>query len=310
MKLAAFGRTKIFYESLLNVCSKGHKAVIIGTCKESPEYSNEEDAFLKLAEKVGAEYFFGQNLCDENSFLKIIKSKADIALSMNWLTVINKKIIDLFPLGILNLHCGDLPKYRGNACPNWAIINGEKKIGLCVHKMIPEKIDEGDIISRAYFHIDINTKIGDVYKWIESAAPELYLDALNKLAADSNYVLEKQSENPKDALRCYPRLPEDSKIDWSKSNLDIIRLINASSEPFSGAFCGDDGGKIVIWRAELYEDSENYCAMPGQVSYIDKNAGDIIVITGSGKIKITEIEFNGRRGRPTEIIKTIRKRFI
>lgn len=310
MKIAAFGRTKIFYDSVLSVCSVGYNPVIIGTCKESPEYSSEEDAFLKLAKKNGADFFFGQNLNDEKIFSQIKHSNADLAISMNWLSVIGKKIIDLFPLGILNLHCGDLPRYRGNACPNWAIINGEKKIGLCVHRMVPDKIDAGDIISRSYFQLDINSKIGDVYKWIESTAPALYLDAVNKIAADKNYVLEKQSEKSEDVLRCYPRLPEDSKIEWNKSNTEILRLINASSEPFSGAFCGYDGNKLIVWRAELYEDDENYCAVQGQVSRIDKNSGDIIVITGSGKLKITEVEFSGKRMKPGNLMNSIRKRLI
>ena len=73
---------------------------------------------------------------------------------------IPNKIINYFNYGILNAHGGDLPRYRGNACQAWAILNGENKIGLCIHKMVGGELDSGDIISRDYLDIGENTKIG------------------------------------------------------------------------------------------------------------------------------------------------------
>ena len=74
-----------------------------------------------------------------------------MAISVNHLSIIDEDIINLFKYGILNAHGGDLPRYR-NACLR-PIINGEKKIGLCVHKMIGGELDNGDIISRDYFEL-------------------------------------------------------------------------------------------------------------------------------------------------------------
>lgn len=72
-------------------------------------------------------------------------------MSLNYSSIISQKVIDLFPLGILNAHGGDLPKYRGNACQAWAILNGETKIGLCIHSMIGGEVDNGNIIDRKIF---------------------------------------------------------------------------------------------------------------------------------------------------------------
>ena len=58
-----------------------------------------------------------------------------------------------------NAHGGDLPRYRGNACQAWAIINGENKIGLCIHKMIGGELDISDIIARDFLKIDLGTKL-------------------------------------------------------------------------------------------------------------------------------------------------------
>jgi len=121
-------------------------------------------------------------------------------------------------------------------------------------------------------------------------------------------VLDVQSKQKQDALRCYPRQPEDGRINWSDSSINIQRLINASSEPFSGAFAEYKGENIIIWDSELYQDDEVYIAIPGQVTNLEYSSDYIVVATGSGKLKLKEIEYMGVRCKPRTIIKSIRKR--
>ena len=151
----------------------------------------------------------------------------------------------------MNAHGGDLPRYRGNACQAWAILNGEERIGLCIHKMIGGELDSGDIIARDYLPIDHRTKVTEAWKWLEIRVPELMLQAVDRLSKNSGFILERQSRDLKDALRCYPRRPEDGRIDWSKSAMDVLRLINACNKPYAGAFCYSEGEKIIIWDAQL-----------------------------------------------------------
>ena len=80
---------------------------------------------------------------------------------MNWLTMIAQSTLALFPWGVLNAHAGDLPRFRGNACPNWAILNGEPLVGLCIHEMIPE-LDAGPVLLRAHFPLSDDIYISDV----------------------------------------------------------------------------------------------------------------------------------------------------
>ena len=134
------------------------------------------------------------------------------------------------------------------------------------------------------------------------------LKVINALSNNKDYILEHQSKNPKKALRTYPRLPSDAKINWSNNRKDIIRLINASSEPFGGAFTFLDDKKIIIWRAKLFDDNENYLAIPGQVLNINLSNKNIIVAAADGKIEISNIQYNDLRCSPAEIIKSIRKR--
>lgn len=79
-----------------------------------------------------------------------------------------------------------------------------------------------------------------------------------------------QSKLPKFALRCYPRCTEDGIIRWKDNALNIVRLINASGKPYSSVFCYYENNKLIIWDAELVEDVEHFCAIPGQVTKIDE----------------------------------------
>ncbi len=97
----------------------------------------------------------------------------------------------------MNAHGGDLPRYRGNDCQTWAILNGEKKVGLCVHKMIGGGLDSGDIVARDYYALTQESTITKVHDWLSFRISELF--------KDPTYVLEKQSRSPEYALRCCSR---------------------------------------------------------------------------------------------------------
>lgn len=289
MKVAIIGRTEILYETALLLIREGYTIPLIITHREAPEYTKKSEDFKMLANKIGAKYIYTSKIQQYVDEIKACGS-IDIAVSMNYPTIIPQEIIDMFQLGILNAHGGDLPRYRGNACQAWAILNGERRIGLCIHKMVGGELDSGDIIEREYLEIDINTKVTKCWQWMKERVPLMFLKALQKLKENPDFILESQPKDPKLALRCYPLMPEDGRTDWNKSAIEILRLINAFNKPHSGAFCYYEGEKMIIWDAEIYDDGENYCAIPGRVSKIEKD-GSIIVITGKGKLKINEIEF-------------------
>lgn len=305
MKVAIIGRTEILYETVELFLKNGYKIPLIITSKEAPEYTKTSKDFEELAKKIGAKYIYTNKLDEYKEEIK--SAGCEIAVSLNYSSIISQDVIDLFTLGVLNAHGGDLPRYRGNACQAWAILNGEDKIGLCIHSMIGGEVDSGNIIDREYLDIDINIKVTKCWDWMSQRIPDMFLNSVKKLQKDSSYVLEVQSKNPKDALRCYPRIPEDGKINWNKSNIEILRLINASNKPYGGAYCFYEDKKLIIWDAELFEDDEIYLSEVGQVANIEKD-GSIVVISGNGKLKINEIEYNDFIGNPSEKIKSIRKR--
>ncbi len=307
MRIAIIGRTEMLYKTAQLMSERGYEIPLIITSKEAPEYKVTAEDFKQLASTLNSVFIYSGTL-EKDEIAETISSigNIDIAISINFTGVISKRIIDLFPFGILNAHGGDLPRYRGNACQAWAIINGEKEIGLCIHKMIGGELDSGDIIERKLYPMTISTRIEEIYGWFERDIPEMMLSSILKIKSGSKNIFVKQSADSKDALRCYPRRPEDGRIHWTQSAENIIRLVNASSEPYGGAFAYFENEKVIIWRAELYQDFENYLAMPGQIAAILDSG--IVVITGSGKILITLVEANNLISNPNVKFKTIRKR--
>jgi methionyl-tRNA formyltransferase len=304
MKVAVIGRTEILYETAVVLKQRGYEVSCILSSKEAPEYTRTADDFRKLAEQWTIPYAQGSRIQEHIDFLR--SSSADIAVSINYTGVIPQEVIDVFPLGVLNSHGGDLPRYRGNACQAWAIINGEKRVGLCIHKMIGGELDSGDIVARDYLAIDDTTKVTTVWNWMVMRTPGLMVDAVERLAEDPSYRIEVQSRNPADALRCYPRRPQDGRIVWGSRAIDVLRLVNASNRPYAGAFCELQGERMIVWDAALVEDDEVFLAVPGQVVAIGE--GFIDVACGDGKIRLREIELGGKVSPPDLTVKSLRTR--
>jgi UDP-4-amino-4-deoxy-L-arabinose formyltransferase/UDP-glucuronic acid dehydrogenase (UDP-4-keto-hexauronic acid decarboxylating) len=304
VKVAIIGRTEVLYDTALRLREAGHDIVCILTAKEAPEYARTDADFRELAASWGIPFAQGAKIIDHADFLA--SARADIAVSINFTGVVPQSVIDLFPFGVLNAHGGDLPRYRGNACQAWAILNGEERIGLCIHRMIGGELDSGDIITRDYLPIDMRTKITAVWKWIAKQTPALMLEAVSRLSADPSYVLEVQSQDPSKALRCYPRRPEDGLIDWNAPAAGVLRLVNASNRPYPGAFTFLDGEKVIVWDAELVDDGELSLAVPGQVTKITERFVEVACRTG--KIRLLEVEVNKAVCSPASRITSIRKR--
>ena len=309
MRIIIIGRTKVLLDSAKLLQQNGHQIVGIITSKAASEYQVNENDFSSYANELNIPFLHDPKINLKSLQNYFGNTVPDIAISMNYSGIISKSVVDFFSQGILNAHGGDLPRYRGNACQAWAIISGEDRIGLCIHKMIGDELDSGNIISRSYYSLDENTRIGEIYDFFNVEIPKLFLEALNQLKFNKSYYIEKQSRSSEEVLRCYPRLPSDGEIKWTDDNLAILKLINASSEPYSGAFTTFKDFKLVIWRARLSPDLENWVGVPGQISDFTQN-GDVVVLTGKGKIILEEISYKGYRGSPSKIINSLRFRLV
>jgi methionyl-tRNA formyltransferase len=303
--IIAIGRSRYLYDGIKYLVSKGFVCKAIVTEEAYEEYDIKHTDFELLATETGALFFMMKSLNNEELIQIVKENKIRAAISVNWKYTIPKSFLDLFECGILNFHLGNLPDYKGNATVNWSIINGEDKIYGNIHKMDPE-LDAGDVISRKAIPITEQTYIADILKQAVHDVPRLYEEALLKVFINPDAFEVKGSLK---GLRCFPRLPEDSQINWNESAQNISRLVRASSAPYGGAFSFLHGEKIIIWKAAEFKYGEKFLAIAGHVVGIQKDTKAIRVACGEGMLEITEIEYKGARIAPAEIIKSIRVRF-
>ena len=294
MKLAIIGRTQILFETALALHEAGHHIVAIITAKAAPEYTRNENDFEELALKLNASFLITDTLSRPE--VAMMCKGVDIGISINWISVIKQKHLDLFRLGILNSHHGDLPKFRGNACSNWAIVRGEKEIVNTIHFMEGSKLDCGKIICQEKFVLNLESTITEVYRWSEESTPMLFVKALGLLEKDNNFVLKYADVNDAESFRCYPRLPVDNLIKWENSVTDVHNLIRAVCYPFSGAytFHWEEGEvrKLFILKSRIIEYSTKDLSIAGHVLHNNKETGESNVSCGDGIIAIQKCRYD------------------
>lgn len=304
MRVAIIGRTEALLDTARLLYRSGHEIAAIVTSKEAPEYKATANDFRAFARELAVPFFQTSRVSEFTAALKDLPPM-DLGVSMNYTAILTQEVLDIFRLGVLNAHGGDLPRYRGNACQAWAILNGEDRVGLCIHRMIGGEVDAGDIIVREYFPIHIETKVTEILAWIYARTPILFSQALTRLQDNPSYVLARNEVCDPSGFRCYPRRPEDGRIDWHQDNSTVLRLINACNKPYAGAFCELEGSKLVIWDACLGPE-ERICAIPGQILRIEQDSIDVACM--KGVLRIRHIEFEGKILPPAQIVRSIRQR--
>lgn len=310
MRVAFLGRTQMLMKTIELFENSEHTIVGIGTCRAAKEYLVDENDFKNKAKELDVPFFCNSRINSPEIQEILISMQADIAISINWLTIIQNSTIQLFPYGILNGHPGDLPRYRGNACPNWAIINGEEKIGLAVHFMESDSLDSGDIVIKKYISITEDTTIGNIYSQMEFLFPIMFLQAIKKIEQTGNNAGIPQSRRREDILRCYPRIPSDSYINWDKNCVEIDRLIKASGYPFQGAYTFLNGTeKIYIQKAKISQYEFPSVVMNGQVVFRDCENDCVGISAKDGVIIICELcDESHKQCKVTEKIRSMRDR--
>jgi UDP-4-amino-4-deoxy-L-arabinose formyltransferase/UDP-glucuronic acid dehydrogenase (UDP-4-keto-hexauronic acid decarboxylating) len=306
VRFAALGRTKMFLDAVVACAAAGHQPVLVGTCAPAPEYGAGEADFERLAARFGCPFFADADANRPEILDLAERARADVAISMNWLTLLGSDLRARFAHGVVNAHAGDLPRYRGNAVPNWAILNGESEVVLTLHEMSDE-LDAGPVLLKRGFPLGADAYIGDVYAFLATAVPEAFVALLDGLG-DGSLRPTPQPDDPALALRCHPRRPEDGRLDWGQPAEALARLVRASAEPFAGAFTHLDGRRLTVWRAWPATPPTPVLGVPGQVVAIDPSTGTVEVLTGNGTLVVSEIEADGVRGPAAGAVSSLRTR--
>jgi methionyl-tRNA formyltransferase len=186
----------------------------------------------------------------ENEMVKTIKNlKPDIIIVIGWYYMISKEIRQIPPKGVIGIHASLLPKYRGGAPLNWAIINGEKETGISLF-YFKSGVDNGDLIGQKKIKINDIDTIKEIINKASKSSIQLLEEMIPKI---KNNTAPRIKQNENDATYFPQRSPTDGKIDWSWNSKKIKDFIRAQTKPYPGAFTKIQNKKIIIWDADIIE---------------------------------------------------------
>lgn len=233
----------------------------------------------------------------------IRQMKPDVIVVVAFGQIIPKEILELPPLGCINVHASLLPAYRGAAPIQWAVINGEPKSGVTIMKM-DEGLDTGDMLAKTEIPLEMDETGGSLFDKLSESGAKLLVDTL-PLLAEGKITPEPQ---PEESTTEYARMirKEDGHIDWTKSAVEIERLIRGM-DPWPSAYTTLDGKILKIWKARVVAmpGGDLFSKLPGQDP--KKSAGKIWVAdesgihvkTGDGILIIEELQLAGKKRMKT-----------
>lgn len=217
---------------------------------------------------------------------RIAALRPDLILSVYYRHLIGTKILGLAPLGAFNLHGSLLPKYRGRAPINWAVLRGEARIGMTLHRMVKEP-DAGAIVDQEGVEIGPRDTAEQAFRKVLPCARrvlERQMDAL--LAGTARETPQDESQ----ATYFGGRTPEDGRIDWTRPSREIFNLIRAVTDPYPGAFTDVASSRLMVWWAE--PDSPAARARRGPPGAV-LSLTPLVVATGDAALELTRTEWRG-----------------
>jgi methionyl-tRNA formyltransferase len=285
MKIGFFGTPEISSCCLEDIL-KHHEVLFVVTAEDKPYGRNRKIRFcptkdLALCREI--DILQPSDLSDPE-FIEHLKSyNADIFVVVAYGLMIPEEVFTIPPLKSINLHPSLLPKYRGAAPIQWALINGEEETGVTV-QMISSRMDAGDIVVQERISLNEDMTSAGLYESVIEISGDLLNRAIVSLA-EGRTVPVKQDES--EASYCGKIERETAHIDWSLPSESIHNLVRGLN-PKPVAWTTFRGKNMKIWTTSLLNEDTGLQLKPGQLAKFMKKK--LIAGTGRGVLEITGIQ--------------------
>ena len=292
MRLVFLGSPDFAVPSLQKILAGRHELIGVVTQPDRPKGRGNKLAFTPVKELALANslpLIQPRRVNQEESLAQIAAWRPDILVVVAYGQLLKAPLLELAPLGAINLHASLLPAYRGAAPIHWAIINGEKETGLTTMRL-DLSMDTGDMILKARLPIGENEDTGSLYDRLKVDGAALLLETLDLIETG------QATFQPQDgALASFAPLlkAEDELIDWQKPAFVLHNQIRGLS-PWPGAYTQYEGKRLKIWRA-VYRD-ESSSSPPATLIEIRDNI--VWLAAGKGCLGLIEVQPEGKSKMP------------
>jgi methionyl-tRNA formyltransferase len=285
-RILFFGYSEVGHDCLSLLLERGDNVVALITHEDNPD----EKIWFKppalVARARGIPVHAPEKVGTPEWVERLSQMRPDLILSAYYRNMISTKVLGLARLGAFNMHGSLLPKYRGRAPVNWAVLNGEPRIGMTLHRMVREP-DAGAIVDQEGVEIGPRDTAEQAFRKVLPCARRVLARQIDALLAGT------ARETPQDASQATyfgGRRPEDGRIDWSRTTAQVFNLVRAVADPYPGAFTDVGGARLMVWWAEPEAlAASGRKGRPGEVLSV----APLVVATGDGAIELARTEWRG-----------------
>ena len=300
MKVIFMGTPDFASESLKNLYEAGHEILAVVTNPDRPkgrgmkviaspvkQYAIEKNQKIYQPEKVRK----NQEFIDE------IKSlNPDVICVVAYGKILPKEILEIPHLGCINVHASLLPKYRGSAPIQWAVLNGEKETGVTTMYM-DIGMDTGDMILKEKVQIGEDETTGELWDRLSKIGGKLLVETLKQIE-EGTAPREKQSED----FTMAPMLDKKmAKIDWENQTASQIKNLVRGLNPIMGAYTFFKDKKIKFWKVDVAKNiglTEDMEKLANGVVVLSDSKDGLYIKTKNGILKVLEIQGENARRMP------------
>ncbi|MCD8231540.1 MAG: methionyl-tRNA formyltransferase [Clostridiales bacterium] len=289
MKIIFMGTPDFSVGTLEALIAAGHEIVLAVTQPDKPKGRGKAVQFPPVKEAAlahGIEVFQPRRVREPECVEYLRKFEADIIVVVAFGQILPKEILNMPPFGCVNVHASLLPKYRGAAPIQWAVINGEKVFGVTTMRM-DEGLDTGDMILQEKVVLDPKETGGSLFEKLSRVGAQL---CVKTLAAIEDGTAVYMPQDHSQATKVGMISKKFGLIDWNQPAERLECLIRGLN-PWPSAYTKLNGKTFKIWDADVL--CENTDKAPGSITEVAKDA--ISVQTGDGILVLREVQLEGKK---------------
>lgn len=294
MKVIFMGTPDFAVGTLEEIIKAGHEVALTVTQPDKPKGRGKTMQFPPVKECAlahGIEVYQPKRVRTAESIAYLAGFRPDIIVVSAFGQILPKEILDMPKYGCINVHASLLPKYRGAAPIQWAVINGDEVTGVTIQRM-DVGLDTGDIIAKCEIRLDKEETGGSLFDRLAKAGARLCVETMEKI---ENKTAVYTPQDEAEATHIGMIRKEFGNIDWNRPAAEIERLVRGLN-PWPSAYTHLDGKTFKIWKAEvLAEDSD---AVPGSIVEVTKDR--LVAATGAGQLSLKEVQMEGKKRMPVD----------
>ena len=289
MKIVYMGTPDFAVPALESIIEAGHEVLLVVTQPDRPKGRGKELAFSPVKEcalKHGIEAFQPEKIKTPESVAELKKYDADIYVVAAFGQLLSQEVLDIPKFGCVNIHASLLPKYRGAAPIQQAIIDGEEETGVTIMQMALG-MDTGDILVTESLKIEDEDTGGSLFDKLSELGGRLIVKALPMI---ENGEITPIPQDEAKATKCGKITKDMGLIKWDMSAKKISDLVRGLN-PWPSSFTKYNGKTLKIWNVKALD--EKVDGEPGTVKEVTKES--IFVNTGEGVLEIKEVQLEGKK---------------